>query len=193
MKTLIISLTFLMMFCADLRAVDCSNKFPIGEFGIQQSDPIVASGKLFGEGFTPVYMEKRKVEQTPEVCRYVYARDVFRLTLDEDNDFLYAGCYGDLKGDGARDYVLLLASGANRKKTQLMAFIPRANGYRAIPLGKGGEIGNGFIPQCIRRPSSGVFEGLEGQRFNVVGDLVRYGWYTYFWEKNDLREILTSD
>ena len=191
-KTLIIGLTFLVMSCADLRAEDCSKKFPIGEYGIPQSDPVVSSGKLFGEGFTPVYMEKQKVEQAADVCRYVYATDVFRLTLDKGKDFLYAGCYGDLKGEGARDYVLLLASGTDRKRTQLVTFIHQKNGYRAALLGKGDVIGNGFIPQCIRRPSGGVFEGLEGQKFHVVGDLIRYGWYTYFWEKNNLREIVTS-
>jgi hypothetical protein len=34
---------------------------------------------------------------------------------------------------------------------------------------------------------------LEEQTYKVTGDLIRYGWYTYFWEGNGLREILTSD
>jgi len=184
---------FSLLSSAPLWAEDCSRKFPSGEFGIPQSDPIAASGKLFAEGLIPLYMEKQRIEETPEVCRDVYAFDVFRLTLEKKKDYLYAGCYGDFNHDGVRDYVLLFASAPDRKKTQLKAFIHTGDGYRAISLGQGGVMDDGHIPYCIRRPSNGIFRGLEGQEYKVPGDLVTYGWFTYFWENNDLREILTSD
>ena len=193
MKALIISSIFLMLGCAQLRAEDCSEKFRVGEFGVPQSDSIVASGKLYGPEFVAVYMEKQRVEDAPEVCRYVYAFDVFRLTLDRREDFFYAGCYGDINGDGARDYVLLLTSAGDERRTQLKAFIHTGDGYRVVSLGQGGVIDSGYIPRCIRRPPDGIFHFLEDGEVKVVGDLITYGWYTYFWENDDLREILTSD
>jgi hypothetical protein len=192
MQRLAISSVLLVVTCGCLRAEDCSKKFTIGEFGIPQADAAVVSGKLFPQGFVPVYMKKQKVEETPEVCRYVYAFDVFQLTPDKEADVLYAGCYGDFNADGARDYVLLLASAADRKKTELVAFVHTRDGYRAMPLGQG-VIDDGYIPRCIRRPQDGVFHALEAQEFHVVGDVITYGWYSYLWEKDGFREILTSD
>ena len=137
-------------------------------------------------------MKKQTVEESPEVCRFVYAFDVFQLTQDKAADSLYAGCYGDFNADGARDYVLLLASAGDRKKTRLEVFIHTHDGYRAISLGQG-DVGDGYIPRCIRRPRNGVFHGLEDEVYQVIGDVVTYGWYSYFWEKDGFREILTSD
>jgi len=50
-----------------------------------------------------------------------------------------------------------------------------------------------YIPHCIRKAPDGIFVGWEEQKSTVTGDLVRYGWYTYFWQGNSLKEILTSD
>jgi len=183
----------LLLRCACSHAEDCAAKFRIGEFGIPQSDPVIASGALYGTESEPVYMEKKAVTETPEVCRYVYAFDVFRPTLDKDERFLIAGCYGDFNGDNKRDYVLMLRS-ASDQKIRLQVYIWSIAGYQAIPVQGARQFDAELpIPMCERMPKNRIFVGLENQQFTVKGDVLHYGVYSYFWEGNGLRGILTSD
>lgn len=191
-RTLIIGI-ILLLRCGYSHAEDCTKKFRIGEFGIPQSDPVIKSGVLYGREFEPVYMEKQKVNAEPDVCRYVYAFDVFRLTLKKEKRFLIAGCYGDLNGDNKRDYVLLLRN-ASDQRIRLQVFVRLATGYRVIPVQEPRDFAVELpIPMCERKPSNGIFIGLEEQKYKVSGDILHYGWYSYFWEGNGLKEIITSD
>ena len=193
MKAIVIIGIVLLASCSDLHAEDCAKQFTIGEYGIPQSDSVVASRLPIGKQYKPVYMEKREVNEKPEDCPEVYPSDVFQLHLKRHDAFLLAGCYGDVNSDGKRDYALLLRNMAD-DRVQLHVFIHAPDGYRAIPVQKPIAVAQPqSVPQCIRKPPDGIFVGLEGQTYNVTGDLVRYGWYTYFWEGNSLREILTSD
>lgn len=193
MKTVIISCIFVLASRSYLHAEDCSNQFRIGEFGIPQSDSVVASGLPYGQQYEPVYLEKREVQEQLEVCADVYASDVFQLKLTRDDRFLLAACYGDVNSDGKRDYAVLLRNIADGT-IELRVFIHTADGYRVLPIQKPVAFKDEpYIPQCIRKPPDGIFVGLEEQKYKVTGDLIRYGWYTYFWEGNGLREILTSD
>jgi hypothetical protein len=193
MKRVIISCIFVLACRSYLHAEDCAKQFTIGEFGIPQSDSVVASGLPYGKQYEPVYMEKREVQEQPEVCPDVYASDVFQLKLTREDRFLLAACYGDLNSDGKRDYALLLRNIADGT-IQLRIFIHTPGGYRVIPVQKPVAFKDEpYIPQCIRKPLDGIFVGLEQETYKVTGDLIRYGWYTYFWEGNGLREILTSD
>jgi hypothetical protein len=193
MKTVIISCIFLLASRSYLQAEDCTKQFAIGEFGIPQSDSVVVSDLPYGKQYDPVYMEKREVQEKPEVCPYVYAFDVFQLKLTREDRFLLAACYGDVNSDGKRDYAVLLRNIAE-ESIELRVFIHTPDGYRVIPVQKPVAFKDEpYIPHCIRKPSDGIFIGLEEQKYKVTGDLIRYGWYTYFWEGNGLREILTSD
>jgi hypothetical protein len=193
MKKVIISCIFLFASSSYIHAEDCTKQFTIGEFGIPQSDSVVVSGLHYGNQYEPVYMEKREVQEKPEVCPDVYAFDVFQLKLKREDSFLLAACYGDLNSDGKRDYALLLRNIAD-ETIGLRVFIHTPDGYRIIHVQKPVAFKDEpSIPQCIRKPPDGIFVGLEEQKYKVTGDLIRYGWYTYFWEGNGLREILTSD
>ena len=192
-KVIICCIFFLLASSGYLHAEDCTKKFTIGEYGIPQSDSVVASGLPYGKQYEPVYMEKREVQDTPELCAYVYTFDVFQLKLKREGRFLLAGCYGDFNGDGKRDYALLLRN-ISDETIQLRVFIHEPDGYRVMPIQKPAALKDESpIPICIRKPPDGIFVGLEEQKYKVTGDLIHYGWYTYFWEGNSLREILTSD
>jgi len=176
-----------------LHAEDCTKQFTIGEYGIPQSDSVAASDLPNGKQYKPVYMEKREVREKPEDCPYVYPSDVFHLQLNKHDKFLFAGCYGDLNNDGKRDYALLLRNIAD-DTIQLRVFIRTPDGYRGIPIRNPAAFEQEqHIPRCIRKPLDGIVIGVEQETYNVTGDLVQYGWYTYFWEGNGLKEILTSD
>jgi hypothetical protein len=192
-KAVIISCIFVLACSSYLHAEDCTKQFTIGEFAFRQSDSVVASGFPYGMQYEPVYMEKREVQEQPEVRTDVYASDVFQLKLTREDRSLLAACYGDLNSDGKRDYALLLRNIADGA-IQLRIFIHTPGGYRVIPVQKPVAFKDEpYIPQCIRKPPDGIFIGLEQDTYKVTGDLIRYGWYTYFWEGNGLREILTSD
>ena len=135
MKTVIISCIFLLAGRSYLHAEDCTKQFPIGEFGIPQSDSVVVSGLPYGKRYEPVYMEKREVQEKPEVCPDVYAFDVFQLKVKREDRFLLAACYGDLNSDGKRDYALLLRNIAD-DTIELRVFIHTPDGYRVIPVQK---------------------------------------------------------
>jgi hypothetical protein len=193
MKTVIISCLFLLASSGALHAADCTQKFTIGEYGIPQSDSAITSGLPYGKQYEPLYMEKRAIQEKPEVCPYVYAFDVFQLKRKRQPKLLLAGCYGDVNSDGKRDYALLLRNIAD-DTVQLRVFIHTPDGYRVILVQKPVAFEDDqYIPHCIRKPPNGLFIGLEEQRYHVAGDLIGYGWSTYFWEGNGLREILTSD
>lgn len=70
MKTVIISCILLFASRSYLQAEDCTKQFPIGEFGIPQSDSVVASGLPYGKQYEPVYMEKHEVREKPEVLTF---------------------------------------------------------------------------------------------------------------------------
>lgn len=181
MKTVIICCAILLISCGYSQAEDCTKGFPVGEYGIPQSDSIVASGSLYGNEFEPVYMKKQRVdEEGPDACRYVYTFDIFRLKLKKEEGFLFAGCWGDFNGDGKRDYALLLRSIADQK-IQLRVFIQSINDYRVVPIWNPVDFNDDHpIPICIRKPSDGTFIGIWKEKYKVIGDLINYGWYTYF-------------
>jgi hypothetical protein len=192
-KNVIITCIVLLASINYLHAEECSKQFTIGEYGISQSDAIVTRGLSFGKQYEPMYMEKREIHEQNEHCPDVYPSDVFALHLKRQHTFLFAGCFGDVNSDGKRDYALLLRNDAD-DTIQLHVFLHTPDGYRDIPIQKPVALKDGpYIPQCIRKPPNGIFVGLEQQTYKVIGDLVRYGWYTYFWEGNSLKEILTSD
>lgn len=193
MKKVLMSCIFVLASSGYLHAEDCTKKFTIGEYGIPQSDSI-AAGLPYGKQYEPVYMEKQKVDDEPDLCRYISISQVFQLKFKREGGFLLAGCYGDFNSDGKRDYALLVKNIAD-KTVHLRVFIHAPDGYRVIPLEETGaphkdEV---YIPSCERKPPDGIFVGLEEQKYKVTGDLIHYGWYTYFWEGNDLKQILTGD
>ena len=193
MKKVVITCIILLASSSYLHAEDCTKQFTIGEYGIPQSDSVAASDLPIGKQYKPVYMEKRQVNENSEDCPYVYPFDVFQLQLKRHDTFLLAGCYGDLNSDGKRDYALLLRNIAD-DTTQLHVFIHTPNGYQVTPIQEPVAFADEqYIPQCMRKPVDGIFVGLEEQKYKVIGDLVRYGWYTYFWEGKSLKEILTAD
>ena len=160
MKTVIISCLFVLACRSYLHAEDCTKQFTIGEFGIPQSDSVVVSGLPYGKQYEPVYMEKREIQEKPEVCADVYAVDVFQLKRTREDRFLLAACYGDLNSDGNRDYAVLLRNIADGT-IELRAFLHRPDSYRVIPVRKPVALKDEpYIPQCIRKPLDGIFVGL---------------------------------
>jgi hypothetical protein len=98
-----------------------------------------------------------------------------------------------LNSDGKRDYAVLLRNIADGTR-ELRVFLHTPDGYRVLPVQKPVALKDEpSIPQCLRKPPDGIVVGLEEQQYHVTGDLIRDGWYPYFWEGNSLREILTSD
>jgi hypothetical protein len=95
MQTVIISCIVVLASRSYLHAEDCSSQFRIGECGIPQSDSVVASALPYGKQYERVYLEKRQVQEQPEVCPDVYASDVFQLTRTREDRLLVAACYGD--------------------------------------------------------------------------------------------------
>lgn len=194
MKTVILTWLAILASSSYLHAEDCAKQFKIGEFGIPQSDSIAASTLPDGKRYKPVYMEKREVHVKPELCPFTYPLDVFQLHLKRDPRFLLAGCYGDVNSDGKRDYVLLLRHIAD-DRIQLHVFIHTPGGYRDIPLQTPAALKDyeQDIPHCIRKPPDGIFRGFDEDKFTVTGDVISYGWFSYYWEGNGLKEIITRD
>jgi hypothetical protein len=147
-----------------------------------------------------MYLEKRRVEESdPAVCRYVTAYDVFRLTSGQGSGLL-AGCYGDFDGDGQRDYALLLRE-VGGTKVIARVFLARTPRYLVFALGPIIDP-YGFNedptlwpgPFCQRIPTDGRYRALESE-IHVFGDVIRVGWYAYYWLPAEQRfqDVLVAD
>jgi hypothetical protein len=133
----LIGLIGLFLFPLPVSAADCADKFPVGRFGLSQTDSAFASGKLTRDGFTPIFLSKKSVPLEPEkgfTCEDVYTPDVVRLVYEKKNDFLLAGCSGDFDGDGQGDYALLMQV-SSKQSVESVVFLNRKDHYRAVSLG----------------------------------------------------------
>lgn len=183
-------LTLSVVLARDGDAVDCSGRFRVGAYGVPADDPALRSGALTVQGFTPIYLNKQRLEETDsETCRYVTAYDVFRLVYKGRVGLLVAGCYGDFDGDGRRDYALLLAS-AEGDKALPYVFLARGTGYLVVvldpvvdPYGFNRDRSLWPGPFCLKKPATGVFKGFD-EETTVVGDVIQVGWYGYVWRRN---------
>jgi len=176
-------------------ATDCADKFPAGRFGLSQTNPAFASGKLVREGLAPVYLSKKSIPLEPEKgftdCEYVYTLDVFRLAYEQQSGLLLAGCSGDFDGDGQVDYALLM-QGGSKQSVESVVFLNRRDRYRAVALGvpsdrygfdKDRSIWPG--PFCIEKPGNSRFFGFDDPvGVQVFGDLITLGWKTHYWNPN---------
>lgn len=178
------------------RAVDCSEKFPVGRYALARHDAVPLAGKV--NGFSPVYILKKPVQMrssgTDDPCQYAYGFDVFEFTDEKHPGALVAGCAGDFDGDGARDYAVLLRRLTDHTMLAHI-FLAREDSFQVFelrpPVNRRGWTG----PSCTPRPPAGVFKSQEGGKLHVSGDLVTVGWYTYYW-RPDLKRfdaVLTSD
>ncbi len=184
--TLCFGLVALGSFGPVSASTDCSERFQAGSFGVPVDEPAVRAGALAVSGFAPMYLEKRKVEDSdPALCRYVTTYDVFRLIPGQGSSLL-AGCYGDFDGDGRRDYALLLRE-VGGTKVIAYVFLARTPRYLAFPLGPITDP-YGFNedtslwpgPFCHRKPENGTFRALESE-IRVFGDIIQVGWYAHYW------------
>jgi len=183
-------------------AVNCSQKFPLGSFALTPAQAVLVTGKL--TGFSPIYILKKPVEiessDGGDPCEFVYGFDVFEFTDDQRPGALVAGCSGDLDGDGARDYVVLLRRRTDGAKVAYV-FLTRGDTFEVIELGLYGEPPGWSGPYCSPRPGTGIFEApdFEGSgeraRVHVFGDLITMGWFTHYWRPDVQRfdAILTTD
>jgi len=173
-------------------STDCAQRFAPGAYGVPATDPAVRAGWLTVSGFRPIYLEKRSVEETdPAVCDYVTAYDVFRLNYREPRPLL-AGCYGDFKGDGRRDYALLMRAADGEVIPHV--FLAAPSRYRVFKLPRVTDP-YGFNenrtlwpgPFCHKKPAGGQYKFLEGGSVHVVGDVIQVGWYGYYWSPGTKR------
>lgn len=181
-------------------AKDCADKFPIGDYGVFQSEQVFSENKLPITGHEFIYLRKKRVELKKSDCAYVTESDVFRLSYEKKPELLVAGCQGDFDGDSKRDIALLLR---NKKTNEVspFVFLQRNNRYEKINLGEvharygfDEDKHNSPGPFCSRKPKSGIFVGpYDPEQYHVVGDLIVVGWLTYFWSQNTFKSTTTTD
>src|SRR4029434_3125636 len=76
----IVALGVVALSDSSVHAGDCLGRFPEGRFGIPLSHPVVVSGTLAVEGFSPLYLTKQPVSVSEEeICNDVSTADVFRM------------------------------------------------------------------------------------------------------------------
>lgn len=183
--------------------VDCSERFPVGVFALteQQAAPLI--GQL--RGLSLVYILKKllpmKASGAEDPCELVYGVDVFEFAAAKTPGTLVAGCTGDFRGNGARDYVVLLRRNVDGRYVPHV-FLARARTFDIVELEPHATDDSAwFGPFCPAKPGGGIFQGPdfegngEGVRVPVVGDLITVGWWTYYW-RPDLKRfdsILTTD
>ena len=186
-----------------MQSVDCSARYPVGAFALAEGDAVRVVGAA--SGFSLVHVRKKPLLMTAsgseDPCELVYGGDVLELTRARTPDALVAGCEGDFRGQGVRDYVVLLRRIVDGHYVPHV-FLTRGREFDVVMLEPyATEDSAWFGPACAPRPRDGVFQApdLEGTgkpaRAAVVGDLITVGWWTYYW-RPDLRrfqEILTSD
>lgn len=127
----------------------------------------------------------------------------YRYTTDPPNfsDFKGYGCKGDFNNDDIADYALMLRN--LRKNTdKLIVFITGSDtsytlgSYPAFK--KISDYPPAFRtigpPICYKKSASGKFISLYGMENEMPGDLIRFNWYSFVWNKeNGFTKILTSD
>lgn len=186
-----------------MHSVDCSARYPVGAFALAERDAARVAGTA--SGFSLVYVRKKSLLMTAsgseDPCEFVYGGDVLEITRARTPDALVAGCEGDFRGQGVRDYVVLLRRIVDGRYVPHI-FLARGRAFDVVTLEPyATEDSAWFGPACAPKPRDGVFEApdLEGTgtpaRAAVVGDLITVGWWTYYWHP-DLRRfegILTSD
>jgi len=186
-----------------MQAVDCSARYPVGAFALPQSDAARVVGAA--RGFSLVHMRKKPLLMTAfgseNPCELVYAGDVFELTGAETPDALVAGCAGEFRGQGVRDYVVLLRRLVDGHYVPHV-FLARGGAFDVTTLeAHAAEDPAWFGPACAARPRNGLFQApdFEGTgkpaQVTVVGDLITIGWWTYYWRRDlgRFERILTSD
>ena len=205
---LLTCLTFLiaLIFVGPARtahAVDCAERFPVGAFALTPKDAALLKGKP--SNFSVVHLLKKALPMTSlgseDPCEFVYGFDVFEFTSATTPGALVAGCTGDFKGDGSRDYVILLRRDVDRRYVPHV-FLARGRTFDVIALElPATDDSTWFGPFCRRKPRTGIFRPPDfegtGQRIGirVVGDLFTVGWWTYYWhpELRRFEAILTTD
>src|SRR5262245_211910 len=186
-----------------MQPVDCSARYPLGVFALPQKDAARVGGAA--TGFTLVHMRKTPLLMTAsgseDPCELVYAGDVVELTGAETPDALVAGCAGDFRGQGVRDYVVLLRRLADGHYVPHV-FLARGGAFDVTLLeAHAAEDPAWFGPACVARPWNGLFQApdFEGTgkpaQVTVGGDLITIGWWTYYWRRDlgRFERILTSD
>jgi hypothetical protein len=109
--------------------VDCSERFPVGTFARTQNEVALLTGKV--SRFSLVYVLKKPIlmrsSGSEDPCALVYGFDVFEFTEATTPGAPVAGCAGDFRGNGSRDYVVLL------KRTLDGRYIPHVFLTQAVP------------------------------------------------------------
>ena len=185
------------------QAVDCSERFPVGLFALTQNDVALLSGRL--SGFSVVHILKKPLPMrssgSEDPCEFVYGVDVFEFTPATTRGALVAGCAGDFRGNGSRDYVVLLRRDSDGRYVPHV-FLARDHAFDVVDLEwHATDASAWFGPFCQTKPQAGTFRApdLEGTgarvRIPVVGDLFTVGWWTYYWRPDLDRfdAILTTD
>lgn len=184
-------------------AVDCSERFPVGRFALSEKEAALLTGKL--KGFSLVHILKKPLPMmssgAEDPCEFVYGVDVFEFTAGSTPGALVAGCAGDFRGNGSRDYAVLLKSRVDGRYIPRV-FLTRGRGFDIAELAPHATDDSvWFGPFCQVKPHAGVFQSpdFEGRRDSVqvpvVGDLITVGWWTYYWRPDRKRfdAILTTD
>lgn len=184
-------------------AVDCSERFPDGLFALTQRDAALLSGRP--SGFSVVHILKKPLPMrssgSEDPCELVYGVDVFEFTPAATPGALVAGCAGDFRGNGSRDYVVLLRRDSDGRYVPHV-FLARDRAFDVVDLEwHATDDSAWFGPFCQTKPQAGTFQApdFEGTgervRIPVVGDLFTVGWWTYYWRPDLDRfdAILTTD
>lgn len=164
--------------------------------GIKQEDPALTSGKLDVQGWVPIYIGKRKLFFGTHVWEEAI------VVAEKKPDSLLAGCISDFNGDDRQDYLLVLQRTLDGM-LQMHAFIAQAEHYRVMPISELFELRDSTdqsnlvgpqTPVCGKRPKSGIFQPFRDEPgYRVVGDVIKFGWDSYFWEGYNFRSVLSSD
>ena len=184
-------------------AVDCSERFPVGLFALTRSEAALLTGRP--SGFSVVHILKKSLPMrssgSEDPCELVYGFDVFEFTAATTPGALVAGCTGDFKGNGSRDYAVLLRRDTDGRYVPHV-FLARDRTFDVVGLEWHATDDSTWSgPFCQPKPQAGTFQApdIEGTgervRIPVVGDLVTVGWWTYYW-RPDLERfdaILTTD
>lgn len=111
------------------------------------------------------------------------------------------GCKADFNDDEKTDYAIVV-NNIRIKQDQLVAFITERDTIFALQTFKPlKEIAREKptsnlleAPTCYEKSNTGKFVGLEKVEYDMPGDLIRFGWYSWIWDrKNGFKEIVTSD
>lgn len=200
MKIAFAGLLITAVITSNAYAKDCSENFPINEYGLSQKEEVISGNTLSVGEYEYIYMVKKSVEVSATDCQYVSTSDVFKLSYIKKPDLLVAGCKGDFDGDSKPDVALILR---NKKSSEVwpFVFLNRGDHYSRVKLDKivapyGFQRDKHITPGpfCIKRPPSGLLTGpYDPKKYQLDGDLIVIGWQTYFWSKGEMTSSLTTD